>query len=191
MDKANIVQRLTGKTCVITGAARGIGRAIAARFQAEGGNVILTDMDVEAVRRPPSRSARASSRSTWRGSRVAAAGGSGAGRGCVVNNAGITVSNGEWCRTIRTCQPGGLAGGAPRQSGRHVPRLPLCDRRDEGARRRLDHQYLVAIGMVGIPARPPMPRPRRRSATTASRWRSTARSRVGASAAIRSTPPRS
>ncbi len=48
MDKANIMQRLTGKTCVITGAARGIGYAIAKRFQAEGGNVILTDMDVEA-----------------------------------------------------------------------------------------------------------------------------------------------
>ena len=47
MDKANIMQRLTGKTCVVTGAARGIGRAIAARFQAEGGIVILTDRDVE------------------------------------------------------------------------------------------------------------------------------------------------
>lgn len=48
MDKANIMRRLTGKTCVVTGAARGIGRAIAARFQAEGGIVILTDRDVEA-----------------------------------------------------------------------------------------------------------------------------------------------
>lgn len=48
MDRANIMQRLTGKTCVITGAARGIGRAIAERFQAEGGIVILTDQDVEA-----------------------------------------------------------------------------------------------------------------------------------------------
>lgn len=48
MDKANIMQRLTGKTCVITGAARGIGRAIAARFQTEGGIVVLTDKDIEA-----------------------------------------------------------------------------------------------------------------------------------------------
>lgn len=38
--------RLNTKTCVITGAARGIGQAIAARFHAEGATVILTDSDV-------------------------------------------------------------------------------------------------------------------------------------------------
>ncbi len=37
--------RLNGKTCVVTGAARGIGRAIAARFHAEGARVFLTDID--------------------------------------------------------------------------------------------------------------------------------------------------
>lgn len=40
--------RLKNKICVITGAARGIGRAIASRFQAEGGTVIVTDIDVTA-----------------------------------------------------------------------------------------------------------------------------------------------
>lgn len=39
------MQRLNQKTCVITGAARGIGRAIAARFHDEGAIVILTDID--------------------------------------------------------------------------------------------------------------------------------------------------
>jgi len=39
------MQRLNGKTCVVTGAARGIGRAIAARFHNEGGIVIATDID--------------------------------------------------------------------------------------------------------------------------------------------------
>ena len=39
------MQRLNNKTCVVTGAARGIGRAIAARFHAEGGLVIVTDID--------------------------------------------------------------------------------------------------------------------------------------------------
>lgn len=39
------MERLTGKLCVVTGAARGIGRAIAARFVAEGASVILTDLD--------------------------------------------------------------------------------------------------------------------------------------------------
>lgn len=42
------MQRLKNKTCVITGAARGIGRAIAARFQDEGAIVIVTDMDEAA-----------------------------------------------------------------------------------------------------------------------------------------------
>ncbi|KMO19809.1 SDR family oxidoreductase [Methylobacterium platani] len=42
------MQRLTGKTCLVTGAARGIGRAIAARFRREGGAVIVTDIDESA-----------------------------------------------------------------------------------------------------------------------------------------------
>lgn len=37
--------RLTGKVCVITGAARGIGRGIAEAFHSEGADVILTDID--------------------------------------------------------------------------------------------------------------------------------------------------
>ncbi len=39
------MQRLKNKTCVITGAARGIGRAIATRFHDEGAIVIVTDRD--------------------------------------------------------------------------------------------------------------------------------------------------
>lgn len=39
------MQSLKNKTCVVTGAARGIGRAIAARFHAEGALVIATDID--------------------------------------------------------------------------------------------------------------------------------------------------
>ncbi|MFV1919595.1 SDR family oxidoreductase [Sphingomonas sp. MJ1 (PH-R8)] len=39
------MQRLKNKTCVVTGAARGIGRAIAARFHDEGAIVVATDID--------------------------------------------------------------------------------------------------------------------------------------------------
>ncbi|MDR0786863.1 MAG: SDR family oxidoreductase [Gemmatimonadota bacterium] len=39
---------LNNRICVITGAARGIGRAIAARFSAEGATVIVTDLDETA-----------------------------------------------------------------------------------------------------------------------------------------------
>ena len=39
--------RLYGAFCVVTGAARGIGRAICASFIAEGARVLLTDIDTE------------------------------------------------------------------------------------------------------------------------------------------------
>jgi 3(or 17)beta-hydroxysteroid dehydrogenase len=38
---------LSNKTCVVTGAARGIGYAIAARFHRDRANVVLTDIDRE------------------------------------------------------------------------------------------------------------------------------------------------
>lgn len=42
--------RLNNKLCIVTGAARGIGRAIAAAFIAEGATVILTDKNQPAGR---------------------------------------------------------------------------------------------------------------------------------------------
>jgi len=44
------VARLDGKICIVTGAARGIGRAIAARFHEEGATVILTDKNSDTGR---------------------------------------------------------------------------------------------------------------------------------------------
>jgi NAD(P)-dependent dehydrogenase (short-subunit alcohol dehydrogenase family) len=40
-----IAMKLTDRTAIITGAARGIGRACAERLLAEGAEVILTDID--------------------------------------------------------------------------------------------------------------------------------------------------
>lgn len=42
--------RLDGKTAFITGAAAGIGRAIAERFASEGARVVIADRDAEAAR---------------------------------------------------------------------------------------------------------------------------------------------
>lgn len=43
------MHRLSGKFCVITGAARGIGKAIAKAFIDEGATVLLTDCDADAL----------------------------------------------------------------------------------------------------------------------------------------------
>ena len=42
--------RLAGKTALITGCARGIGRAIVLRFAAEGANLVLCDLNLESLR---------------------------------------------------------------------------------------------------------------------------------------------
>jgi NAD(P)-dependent dehydrogenase (short-subunit alcohol dehydrogenase family) len=44
------MKRLAGKTALITGAARGLGAAIARRFVDEGANVIINDLSLDAAR---------------------------------------------------------------------------------------------------------------------------------------------
>ena len=43
--------KLQNKVCIVTGAASGIGKAIAARFAREGGKVAVADLQVEAAHR--------------------------------------------------------------------------------------------------------------------------------------------
>jgi 3-oxoacyl-[acyl-carrier protein] reductase len=44
-----MTKRLEGKTCVVTGAGRGIGRAVALSFAAEGASLVINDVDPEAT----------------------------------------------------------------------------------------------------------------------------------------------
>jgi len=41
--------RLEGKACIVTGAGRGIGRAVALAFAREGGRVVVNDVDADAA----------------------------------------------------------------------------------------------------------------------------------------------
>jgi NAD(P)-dependent dehydrogenase (short-subunit alcohol dehydrogenase family) len=47
--------RITGRTALVTGSARGIGLAIAERFAMEGANVVLADIDAEQIEQGVSR----------------------------------------------------------------------------------------------------------------------------------------
>jgi meso-butanediol dehydrogenase / (S,S)-butanediol dehydrogenase / diacetyl reductase len=42
--------KLDGRTCVVTGAGRGIGRGIAARLAHEGANVVIADVDADGAK---------------------------------------------------------------------------------------------------------------------------------------------
>jgi 3-hydroxybutyrate dehydrogenase len=42
---------LRDKICIVTGAASGIGKAIAAHFAREGGKVVVADLQMEAAHR--------------------------------------------------------------------------------------------------------------------------------------------
>ncbi|MFD9686120.1 SDR family NAD(P)-dependent oxidoreductase [Kitasatospora sp. NPDC059088] len=51
MVTLNAAGRLAGRSCVVTGAASGIGRAVAERFVREGASVVATDLDAEGLDR--------------------------------------------------------------------------------------------------------------------------------------------
>lgn len=89
--ETGIMQRLKNKICVVTGAARGIGRAIAERFLTEGAEVILTDVDettgMEAARQIGGRFERLDVRDEGDWDRLA---GIAPAIDVMVNNAGVT-----------------------------------------------------------------------------------------------------
>lgn len=87
--------RLLGKRCVITGAAQGIGKAIAERFAAEGAELLLADIDgpkVEALAATLGQQAFVAdvSRKTEVEALMARAAELWGGLDVLVNNAGIT-----------------------------------------------------------------------------------------------------
>ena len=55
---------IVGQVAAITGGGRGIGKETPARLSREGVRVAIGDLDLEAAKRPPRRSAEARSRSS-------------------------------------------------------------------------------------------------------------------------------
>ncbi|MDQ1512248.1 MAG: meso-butanediol dehydrogenase / (S,S)-butanediol dehydrogenase / diacetyl reductase [Microbacteriaceae bacterium] len=109
--------KLSGRVCLVTGAAKGIGRAVAARLAEEGASVALADVDGAAVLRTADelRSAGADvtayrvdvSRSRDVADWVAAAAEHFGRIDALVNNAGVAVSGGveslseaDWDRVV-------------------------------------------------------------------------------------------
>ncbi|MDQ3958501.1 MAG: SDR family NAD(P)-dependent oxidoreductase, partial [Actinomycetota bacterium] len=45
-----MANRLQDKVCIVTGSGRGIGRAVALAFAAEGAPVVVNDVDADAAK---------------------------------------------------------------------------------------------------------------------------------------------
>ena len=56
---------LSGKISLVTGAARGIGQAIADRLAANGSHVVYTDLDPAATAQAAARTRRAAKACAW------------------------------------------------------------------------------------------------------------------------------
>jgi len=110
-----ILGRFDGRRAIVTGSARGIGRAIADRIAAEGGNVLIADIDAAAGEAAVADIGSAAlafpldvtSESSWADA-VSAARGAWGGIDILVNNAGIAgrsasateLSLDEWQQVI-------------------------------------------------------------------------------------------
>lgn len=182
------MKRLKDKLCVVTGAGRGIGAAIARAFVAEGARVIVTDKDVASAEALAAELGAIALRldvaieRDW--ARLAAAW---PDIDVLVNNAGITGFE------------DGIVAHDPEhatlEDWRAVHRVNLdgtflgC-RYAIGAMRARGAGSIINIssrsGMIGVPAAAAYARPRPRSATTARRSLCIARNRGWRSAATRS-----
>ncbi|WP_137181734.1 SDR family NAD(P)-dependent oxidoreductase [Roseomonas sp. AR75] len=105
---------LEGKLCVVTGAAAGIGRAIALRFAAAGARLVLADRDAEGLARVAAETAAeqvfADVADDDAPTRILAPAIAHGGPDVLVNNAGVTTvrplldtSDEEWDATLGIC----------------------------------------------------------------------------------------
>lgn len=187
------MKRLAGKHCVITGAARGIGLAIAERFIAEGGQVLLTDRNVREGRESAQRlGCEFLELDVRRGEDWARMEKHVPEVDVMVNNAGVTgleegvrahdpehATLADWRAVHEVNLDGTFLGcrfaiGAMKASG-------------QGSIINISRDRGLSVSLLP----PPTPHRRQPSATTPRQWHSTARSRDGRSAVTQSIRRRS
>src|SRR3954451_16065063 len=143
--------RLLGKSAVITGAAKGIGRATAELFALEGARIVAGDRDADGLNRLcehlESQGAIVAavvgdvSKPEDARNMVEAAGERYGRLDVLVANAGIIP-----LRNINEATPGGLGRGHGRGWPRHVPLLQVRNRGNVEDRWRLDRLPLLDLG---------------------------------------------
>ena len=135
--------RFAGKSVLVTGAARGIGRATAELFAAEGARLVVNDVDEERIRALASELADAGAEVLAVVADVAdeahverlvdAATAAFGGLDVAVANAGIIPLHDD-----RRGDPRGLGAGDGHRRPRDVPHLQARDPGDDRGRRRVD-----------------------------------------------------
>mgnify|MGYP001114667548 CR=1 FL=1 len=183
--------RLNGKLCVVTGAARGIGRAICQAFAAEGAEIIVTDIDRESGEKTAAElGARFIALDVREEAEWAALAREIPACDVLVNNAGITgfenspgphdpehASLADWRAVHATNLDGTFLG----------CRYAIAAMKAQGAGSIIN--ISSRSGLVGILGAAAYASSRPGYAITPSRLRSGARSKAWRSVAIRSTPP--
>ncbi|MGY6501252.1 MAG: SDR family NAD(P)-dependent oxidoreductase [Acidimicrobiales bacterium] len=120
------MQTVSGTTAVVTGAASGIGRAMAARFAAEGMQIVMADVEVDALE-------AAAAELTGAGATVLAVTTDVADRESVDRLAAATIDRFGVPHVL--CNNAGVSGGGPR---------PIWETTDA------DWQWVVGVNLMGV-----------------------------------------